>query len=194
MDYDLSQRFDAHVSRYTCPDALIDVVAGRYGLIVHDGGSSRIEIRFCPWCGAWLGSEDTDQQGGPAWFEYSASLRIFGVIPNLDDVGRSLGLAPTHSHRLGERRSPTSDAYEHDMWMYTAPVDQGSALHDHIDALWGKIRPHEDYLLRLKQTANVDVFLGYRSNSDTAGVEVPPESLEMFTALQVPFGLSIIVS
>ena len=56
--------------------------------------------------------------------------------------------------------------------------------------LWDQIRPHTDYLLRLKEI----VFLGYRSNSDTAGVEVSSDSLEMFTALQVPFGLSIIVS
>jgi hypothetical protein len=56
------------------------------------------------------------------------------------------------------------------------------------------ICPHKDYLLKLKENLTVEVFLGYRSNSDTAGVEVPHQSMEMFTALQVPFGLSIIVS
>jgi hypothetical protein len=40
----------------------------------------------------------------------------------------------------------------------------------------------------------VDVFLGYRSNCDTAGIEVPHTSLEMFSELQIPFGLSIIVT
>ncbi|WP_404900450.1 hypothetical protein PV791_04820 [Priestia filamentosa] len=25
-----------------------------YGLIVHDGGSSTIEMSFCPWCGKKL--------------------------------------------------------------------------------------------------------------------------------------------
>jgi hypothetical protein len=38
------------------------------------------------------------------------------------------------------------------------------------------------------------VFLGYRSDCDTAGVEVPYTSLEIFIELEVPFGLSIIVA
>jgi hypothetical protein len=37
------------------------------------------------------------------------------------------------------------------------------------------------------------VFLGYRSNCETAGFEVPHTSLEMFTELQIPFGISIVV-
>jgi hypothetical protein len=40
----------------------------------------------------------------------------------------------------------------------------------------------------------VDVFLTYSSNVDTAGIEVPHTSLEMFTELEVPFGISIIVA
>lgn len=54
MDYDLSQKCDVNDTRDSCPDALISVVDGGYGLIVHDGGSSVIEISFCPWCGAKL--------------------------------------------------------------------------------------------------------------------------------------------
>jgi len=73
-------------------------------------------------------------------------------------------------------------------------MDPARRLHEHIDVLWGAIRPHKDHLLNLKQNLTVDVFLGYRSNSDTAGVEVPHRSLRMFTALQVPFGLPVIIS
>jgi len=54
MDHDLNQKCEVHQSRYDCPDALINVGRGGYGLIVHDGGSSVIEIRFCPWCGSQL--------------------------------------------------------------------------------------------------------------------------------------------
>ena len=75
-----------------------------------------------------------------------------------------------------------------------SPVGAPSGICTAIDVLWGTIRPHKDYLLGLRDIVTVDVFLGYRSNSDTAGVEVPSESLEMFTALQIPFGLSISIS
>jgi hypothetical protein len=42
-------------SIWECPDRLItrgtaDGSRG-YGLIIHDGGSSYVRIRFCPWCG-----------------------------------------------------------------------------------------------------------------------------------------------
>lgn len=46
----------------------------------------------------------------------------------------------------------------------------------------------------LKKRAHVDVFLGYRSNIDHAGVEVPHTCLELFTRLEIPFGLSIIIA
>ena len=54
MAADLNQSCKQHADRAFCPDALIDQVRGGYGIIVHDGGSSVIEIAFCPWCGAKL--------------------------------------------------------------------------------------------------------------------------------------------
>ena len=39
----------------------------------------------------------------------------------------------------------------------------------------------------------MDVFCGYRSNSQTAGFQVGPGSLELFVRLEVPFGVSVIV-
>jgi hypothetical protein len=58
MAYDLNQVCDLHPDRAACPDAMIGEVRGGYGLYVRTGergyGSSVIEIRFCPWCGANL--------------------------------------------------------------------------------------------------------------------------------------------
>lgn len=103
-------------------------------------------------------------------------------------------MEPTSFHRIGERRGPKSPLYNHDMWQYSAPVDKEESLEIHINELWKKLKPHKNYLLSLKKTLNVDVFLGYRSNCDTAGIEVPYTSLEMFNELKIPFGLSIIVA
>ena len=74
-----------------------------------------------------------------------------------------------------------------------APVEEESPLEEHILALWEAVRPHIDYLKSLKRTLNVDVFCGYRSNSQTAGFQVGHECLELFTRLEVPFGVSVIV-
>ena len=128
------------------------------------------------------------------YFAHSASLRIFGAIPDLDEITQRIGIQPTSSHRRGERRGPKSKPYPHDMWCYTAPVDENERLNAHIDALWNTFRERKQYLLELKQSLTVDVFLGYRSNCGTAGVEAPYQSLEIFRELQSPFGLSIILA
>ncbi|WP_422739699.1 DUF6980 family protein [Micromonospora sp. WMMD729] len=57
-----------HSDPFACPDNLIhhdpDPSDERYGLIIHDGGTSYIAIRYCPWCGTALPGypDDTDDQ------------------------------------------------------------------------------------------------------------------------------------
>jgi hypothetical protein len=47
---------EQHPDRDDCPDCLITKsdFSGSYGLIIHDGSRSMIEISYCPWCGAKL--------------------------------------------------------------------------------------------------------------------------------------------
>jgi hypothetical protein len=54
MDDNLNRVRVVHADRTDCPDAFVTEMNGGYGLMVHDGGSSAIEIAFCPWCGARL--------------------------------------------------------------------------------------------------------------------------------------------
>jgi len=126
------------------------------------------------------------------WFKFSAMLRIFGQIPDLEEVSRTLRLSPTHTHRRGDRRSQRWSPFEHDMWSYLSPVPEDRPLDVHIQTLWAHIKPHKDYLAGLKERLTVDVFCGYRSNCCTAGIEVSHHALEMFIQLEIPFGLSII--
>jgi Domain of unknown function (DUF4279) len=128
------------------------------------------------------------------YFSYSATLRISGDIPDMSEISTRLGLQPEHSHRKGEKRCPKAAPYRQDMWSYSPPVDEFEPLHKHIDALWLQLKPHKRYLLALKKSLKVDVFLGYRSNCDTAGIEVPHTSLEMFSELKIPLGISIIIT
>ena len=128
------------------------------------------------------------------FFAYSATLPIAGDIPDMEGISAVLGLRPTHTHRKAVGEPNDASPYRHDMWSYSPPVDKSEPLHKHIDELWAKLKPHKKYLLELKKSAMVDVFLGYRSDCETAGFEVPYTSLEMFSELEIGFGLSIIVS
>jgi hypothetical protein len=140
--------------------------------------------------GALVGDEPDEEN----YFAYSASLRIFGDQLDFAEIQQHLGLTPTTLYRKGDRRGPRSPGYKQDMWSYKPDVPEERALAEHITALWRDIKHAEEYLRWLKQIAAVDVFLGYRSNVDHAGVEVPHTCLEMFTALEIPFGLSIIIT
>src|SRR5436309_28201 len=105
--------------------------------------------------------EPSSSEGREYYFNFRASLRIFGEIADLDEISRVLGLSPTHVHRRGERRFPQSRAYVHDMWSYTAPVARERPLEEHLAILWRALEPHVAYLKELKQKLTVDVFCGY---------------------------------
>lgn len=129
------------------------------------------------------------------YFAYSACLRIFGDIGDIDAISKKLGVEPGDVHKKGEPRSKRNlMPWEFDMWSYTSPVPEDRPLDVYIQKLWSIIKPHKDYLLSLKKTLTVDVFCGYRSNSDTAGFEVSAAALEMFIELDIPFGVSVIIA
>ena len=59
MSRQLNWKCEDHPSQEECPDALVARFGkkGGYGLLIHDGGRSHIEIAYCPWCGANLREE-----------------------------------------------------------------------------------------------------------------------------------------
>ena len=128
------------------------------------------------------------------YFAHLATLRIFGSHLDLEQITQNLGIEPSRTHRKGDKKGPRSPGCRHDMWSYTAQVSEERPLADHIDALWESVRHAEAYLRDLKNTATVDVFLGYRTTIDHAGIEVPHASLEVFSRLEIPLGVSIIVT
>ena len=43
-----------HHDKWACPDSVLVKLDSIFGLPVKDGGSSFIQIKFCPFCGAKL--------------------------------------------------------------------------------------------------------------------------------------------
>lgn len=138
----------------------------------------------------FLSGEEPDETN---YFCFSATLRIHGEDIPFEEISRRLGVQPTHLHRKGERRGPKSPPWRDDAWHFEPPLPESEPLERHIEELWMIVKPRLEYLKTLKQRCKVDVFCGYRSNCDTAGFEVSHKCLELFTALEVPFGVSVIV-
>ena len=69
---------EQHNDEYECPDVLIKYIEkfDEYGLIIHDGSSSIMTIKFCPFCGFQLPASKRD-----LWFEKLEKL-------GFDDPGK----------------------------------------------------------------------------------------------------------
>jgi len=138
-----------------------------------------------------MSGEEPDE---PTYFAFMASLRIHGENLPFEEISDRLGVTPTMMRRKGERRSPKAPLYIENAWHFQPDLPESAPLERHIDAVWQVVKPHVVYLKSLKQRYKVDVFCGYRSNCDHGGLEVPHTCLELFTALEVPFGVSIIIA
>ncbi|WP_211290371.1 DUF6980 family protein [Flavobacterium croceum] len=56
MKYHSEFKCDIHKDDFDCPDKIIYSTKKNkeFGIIIHDGGTSFIKIKFCPWCGKKL--------------------------------------------------------------------------------------------------------------------------------------------
>jgi hypothetical protein len=61
MTYHANFKCEIHLNIFDCPDKLIayDEQDNEYGLVIHDGGSSTIKIKYCPWCGSKLTKDES---------------------------------------------------------------------------------------------------------------------------------------
>ncbi len=80
MRAELARNCGETAGRFRCPDSLVDYVLkyDEYGILVHDGGTSMVQILFCPWCGTHLPESKRDR-----WFD---ELEKRGVNPLSDSV------------------------------------------------------------------------------------------------------------
>jgi hypothetical protein len=128
------------------------------------------------------------------YFCFSATLRVHGDRVPFDAISERLGVEPTHLHRKGEKVGPGLLRWKDDAWHFQPSLPETEPLEQHIDALWDVVCPHVEYLKALKERLRVDVFCSYRPNCDTAGFEIPHSCLRLFLALEVPFGVSVIIA
>lgn len=80
MDEQLRFDCDTHNDPFDCPDQLIlyNEKFDEYSIIIHDGGTSSVNIEFCPWCGKKLPKTKRD-----AWFNIIENLGLEPDSPNI---------------------------------------------------------------------------------------------------------------
>jgi Domain of unknown function (DUF4279) len=128
----------------------------------------------------------------PPYFAFSASLRILGDIADWEAISRALNLQPTDTHRRGER-GRLDKPQAHDAWIYEVQVTEESPATDHVLALCRALEAAKD-LASLRDRYSVDVFCGYRSDSDYGSFSLSAEALSALGALGLPAHFSVIIT
>lgn len=122
-----------------------------------------------------------------------AGLRIFGKIPDFNLITKHLEVAPSHLHRKGQRRTPTSRPYPHDGWLLTARVSRNLPLETHVRWLHRCLVKKTVYLKKMRRKYDVDLHCSYHSNYDQGNLEFPPEVLKWCGDVGIPIRVSILV-
>ena len=87
MQYSVDFHCDVH-DDFACGDKLILYVPkfDEYGIIIHDGGVSFIQINFCPFCGTKLPNSKRDN-----WFELMEKLGIDTDEDEIPEIYQNYG-------------------------------------------------------------------------------------------------------
>lgn len=127
-------------------------------------------------------------------FAHYACLRIFSEAGlDFERLASTFGVTPALARRRGEGAGPNGLALEGDLWLFRPGLAESEPLHRHVDALWEVLRPHVELVRGLKLVAHVQVLLGYSSNVDQGGLSLPSASLQLFSVLDLPLELNVIV-
>jgi hypothetical protein len=133
-------------------------------------------------------------------FDFSASLFIQGDGLDLDEISRTLGLAPTFISRKGKRYGHAQTLCDFDAWSYFPKIEGTRPLDEHILALWEAIHPYAEYLRGLKQKFEVSVSAQVTSSSLWFGkeyhtsFEVDHRCMRLFAELGIPCKVGVTIT
>ncbi|WP_158666585.1 DUF4279 domain-containing protein [Salinibacter altiplanensis] len=124
---------------------------------------------------------------------FSATLRVMCAAERHDEIEQVTGLTATHQHAHGEPGF-FGQPWPKDLWALESPLPPDTALGEHLEWLWTRVEPHQDYFrgLAAEEGVDVDLFCGYRSDCDECGFEVQPDALNIVQALSVPLEVSVV--
>jgi len=101
----------------------------------------------------------------------------------------------THQHSRGES-GLFGRPWPEDLWALESPHRRGADLNDHLQWIWEKVRPHQEYFraVAAEEDTEVDLFCGYRSDCAECGFEICPEALKITQALDISLQVSVVLT
>ena len=125
-----------------------------------------------------------------------AALTIQGPHLDLENISSTLGIEPSHNHKVGDLIAKHSKRkHKHDMWSVDAPLDKQKPMDEHLNWLAQHLRPHYDFIRSLKSQDEVEIYVycGFTFYDFEAGLSLSPEALSIFTDLGISMEVSVLV-
>jgi len=125
-------------------------------------------------------------------FSAGAVFRVQGLGLRFDELSRTFGVAPTHTHRRGDRAT-IEEFLPRDMWLFSSPLPKTDELELHLEWLADRVLPHKQYIISdLSKIAEVDIFCHKTCFTEQASLTVSAHALTIFTELSLKFDVSLI--
>lgn len=122
-----------------------------------------------------------------------ACLRIGSTAGSAAHITRTLGIAPSSSHDVGQPRShrdPRPWTSTH--WALDSDLPDTRSLEDHLAHLCDEVEPHAAGLSRLARDGyDIDWFCFVDIENGQGGVSLSPALLQRLAALPVELDLDI---
>jgi hypothetical protein len=129
--------------------------------------------------------------------EYTVALRISGPTLDTARITRELGMAPTLTRQVGERRD-SKTVWEKAMWALDVYPDDGGnqwqSLEDGLAALFRVLSGHAKELHEYARLYEMCLWCGHFSSSFCGGPELSPGILKALGEFGVPLYLDTYLS
>lgn len=123
--------------------------------------------------------------------EAGITLAIYGEALDPDDITEILKVAPTASHRRGDRRGKRSPSAAQGAWLLSvrceAPVEPDAAL----TKLLAQVPEDEGLWLRLAESYDLQLRIGVHFAGWNKGFDISPANLRRLAGMHVKVGLDL---
>ena len=109
-----------------------------------------------------------------------ASLRIFSEQTSICEICDMLNVKPTRIAYKGEhysKKNPLSEIRKDNLWLLESDLSESCDINTHLEYLLSVIRNNSNSILRLIDTCDISIFVGFASKNGQGGFSLRPKIL-----------------
>ena len=117
--------------------------------------------------------------------ETRVTLAVYGEHLEPDEVSEMLGRMPTHSHRKGDRKTPTAVPFPSGAWLYTLEGGAPEGPDSLIDKLLKEFPADSNFWKPLTERFHVLIRVGIHTGGWNRGFNLAPQTVGLLGQIDV---------